>query len=415
MEQAKLLVRSVARSFFETEHVVCIDAIIDHSALTIDDFKQIFAGGGRQPKEIAQYLGKLRESGLARKDSRAEVKDGAQKHIQVEYWWIDYHYAIDATKYKLRMIQDKLANEAKSTTEKKEFMCKVCHSQWTLMEAMDNKDPKQFSNPAYKGSGFLCKRCNNPLLLTATKTDAAMEDESAVSQFNKQLDHITSLVEAIDNLTVPNITWEMALANKKSVPRQKDPGALDTEPNQVVSLQPASVKGLQGQDENVKIVLTTEEENNAAVQEAKAKEKAKIQEQNLLPEWHTTSTVTGDITRAGHKQSVRDHDALVSAADDQGEKKPLLNNAAMDAVFAQLEAERAQAAKTPNEEGSEEESDEDEFEDVTSPVLKRPRIEGQDSFGDGQTGSTQQLNSVSLAANPGEEDDSEEEEFEEVV
>ena len=43
MDQAKILLRTAVRTFYDTEHVVIIDAIVNHSAVTLDDFKQIFA------------------------------------------------------------------------------------------------------------------------------------------------------------------------------------------------------------------------------------------------------------------------------------------------------------------------------------------------------------------------------------
>jgi transcription initiation factor TFIIE subunit alpha len=398
-----------------------IDAITNHSALTLDDFKQIFAAGGRQPKEIAKYLGKLREGGLISVYGRQETKPGAQKTSTVEYWWIDYQRAIDATKYRLHMLQEHLSHLGKSTTEKKDFTCRVCGSEWTQMEVLDNPDPQ------HRGSGFLCKRCNSLLdYKPQNAQDGRAEEDNIVSQFNTQLGHILALVETIDKLVVPVTTPESAIENIKPVPKQKEVGGIDTTPleNLMTRGQPTSVKGLK-MAEKVEIVLTTDSENTAAVQQAEADRRAKIAAQNILPEWHTKSTVSGDTTRAGHSQVVKETDGVLPIPGENGEKKPVLNNEAFDRFFETLEAERAQAAQgqgAEEEEEEEEESDEDEdeFEDVTSPVLKRPKIE-EAAFSPAVTANTNADNIPEAVAPPppneatGEDDDSEEEEFEEVV
>jgi transcription initiation factor TFIIE subunit alpha len=422
MDQAKTLIRTVVRTFYDTEHVVIIDSIVNHSALTLDDFKQIFAFGARQPKEIAKYLGKLREGGLVSCYGRQETKAGAQKASTVEYWWIDYQLAIDAIKFRLHMLQTHLEQQGKSTSEKKEYSCRVCKSEWTALEVLDNPDPE------FRGSGFLCKRCNNVLDWKPHNTQDG-RDNNVLSQFNTQLGHILGLVESIDKIIVPNSTPESAIENIKPVPRHKEAGAVDTEKldNLTTMAQPTSVKGIKAQAEKVEIVLTTESENTAAAQQAEADRRAKIAAQNQLPEWHTKSTISGEVTRIGHNQTLLQQESLASVVEDGTEKKAVLNNDAMDKFFATLERERAQAGEVEKvDEEEEEESDEDEFEDVTSPVLKRPKLEDQaplnsessQSQVDGETPDPNRSNnniSVPPVTSTLEDDDSEEEEFEEVV
>jgi transcription initiation factor TFIIE subunit alpha len=413
MDQAKTLVRSVVRSFYDTEHVIVIDSIITHSAVTLEDLKQVFAAGGRAPKDIAKYLGRLREAGLVSTYARQETKPGAQKSSTVEYWWTDYHRAIDATKYRLHMLQDHLSHLGKSTTEKKEYFCPECGSEWTQMEALDNPDPE------HRGSGFLCKVCNNPLEFRPdNSTNGGTENDNIVSQFNKQLGHILALVESIDNLTVPASTPESALENIKPVPRQKEVGVIDTEPLEhlMTQVKPTSVKGLAQQAEKVEIVLTTDSENNAAVQAAEAERKAKIAAQNQLPEWHTKSTVSGDPTRAATNQAAREADAHGALRVQNGEKKASINTAAIDDFFANLEAQQGASGNEGQnqDEEEEEESDEDEFEEVISPVLKRPRLDD----GIAQSSDSSAFAPTATAAPvqvAEDEDDSEEGEFETVV
>jgi transcription initiation factor TFIIE subunit alpha len=369
MDQAKTLIRTVVRAFYETEHIVAIDAVVNHTALTIEDFKQIFAAGGRQPKEIAKYLGKLREGGLLSCYGRQETKPGAQKATTVEYWWIDYQFAVDAIKFHLHVVEEHLNRLGRITTEKKEFFCPVCKSEWTQLEVIDNPDPQG------RGSGFLCKRCNTLLSWRAPDEDEGpSEGSNKVSQFNTQLGHILNLVQAIDQLHVPLCTAENAIESLKPVPRQKDVGAPDIDMPDYPMMLPTSVKGVKAQAENVEIVLDTESQRTAEEQKAESERKAKIFAQNQLPEWHTKSTITGESTGRGANQEMYKEEISIPLVLETSKKAAGLDASAMANIFDSLEAEKAQVASA---QGTEDESDEDEdeFEDVTSPVLKKPRLE----------------------------------------
>lgn len=63
MELAKVLVRSVVRAFYETEHIVLIDALVNHSALSLSDLA-LAVDLGKQQKVAQKLAGKLKEGGL---------------------------------------------------------------------------------------------------------------------------------------------------------------------------------------------------------------------------------------------------------------------------------------------------------------------------------------------------------------
>jgi transcription initiation factor TFIIE subunit alpha len=420
MDQAKTLVRTVVRAFYDVEHIIAIDAVVNHTALTIEDFKQIFAAGGRQPKEIAKYLGKLREGGLLSCYGRQETKPGAQKATTVEYWWIDYQFAVDAIKYHLHVVEEQLNRLGRVTTEKKEFFCPVCKSEWTQFEVIDNPDPQG------RGSGFLCKRCNSLLSWRAPDEDEGpSEGSNKVSQFNTQLGHILNLVQAIDQLHVPLCTPENAIESLKPVPKQKEVGVADIDLPDYPTMLPTSVKGVKAQAENVEIVLDTESQRTAEEQKAEAERKAKIFAQNQLPEWHTKSTISGDATgRGGNADPYKEEISIPTIVETTAKKASGLDASVMANIFDSLEAEKAQVISTQASE-DESDEDEDEFEDVTSPVLKKPRLE--EVLQVEEPVKVEQPETVVVVPEPkaestnkpmvavvAYEDDSEEEEFEEV-
>jgi transcription initiation factor TFIIE subunit alpha len=60
---AKVFVKTAVRMFYETEHIVVIDALVYHGALSLQDLV-IVLDWGKNQKGAAKLTGKLREGGL---------------------------------------------------------------------------------------------------------------------------------------------------------------------------------------------------------------------------------------------------------------------------------------------------------------------------------------------------------------
>lgn len=60
---AKTFVKTVVRMFYETEHIVIVDALVFHGALSLQDLVLVLDMGKNQ-KTTGKLTGKLREGGL---------------------------------------------------------------------------------------------------------------------------------------------------------------------------------------------------------------------------------------------------------------------------------------------------------------------------------------------------------------
>lgn len=413
--------------FYEVEQIVMIDALVNHSALTMDDFKQIFASGGRSQKELLKFVSNLRENALVFKYGRQETKVGAQKSTTVEYYYIDYQAAVDAIKFKLNMMQEKVDREGNATKEKIEFHCDACHTDWTMMEALDGVDMVT--------GVFHCKRCQNPMKQLKPEGDGQPEETSAVTKFNAQLKPILKLIENINKIErgIPTTTAESAIEYMKPVPKQKEAGLPDDSLHDLPKAIPTSVKGIRGQAENIEVIITSESANQAAANKAEAERRAKLLTQNQMPQWYQHSTVDGSVAKPGAGVAGQRPGAIGNAVENNGTTNVTVDSGALDDIFGQIVAAAAQEETVESDDESDE--DEDEFEDVTSPVLKKPRLDFPEQLSpevSTQT-ATQTITQVTLEtemavetkpeATPTEnadgtgddDDDSEEEEFETVV
>ncbi len=389
MDLAQTLLRSVARAFYETEYILVIDALILHSALRDDDLALLM---GQQTKQLRRLCGKLREDGLISVHSRTEIREGAQRPVSRDYYFINFHRAVDVVKYRLKKMTREIERKYGQTVEeKKEYTCPQCKSQYTLMEVLDGFAPQ----------GFLCRRCGHVLSMAEDggKTSAGHEVQS---RLNAQLAAFEDLMRQIDSTTIPENDFDDALANALPVLRDSSVNpALKTESIFRPHLPAATVHGLKTDPENIEISLldNLEELDHAA----EAARRANIVAQNKLPAWHAVSTVTGDQTQSGAQGSQRNTNGLTKPVGLKTEEEEKIKvdgqgeNSMLDAYFAALKEEQEkevaiEAAETAKEDAdedgvTEEDEDDGEFEDVAvgvnhrkenghePPPAKRVRIE----------------------------------------
>ena len=382
MDHAQILVRSVARTFYNTEQIVIIDALVTHSALQLTELSAVL--DMKVTKIVQKHCGGLKEAGLISVYSRQEQREGAQKAITREYYYIDYRRAIDAIKYRIHMLDSKVKQQTAPRTEKKELSCPQCAAQWTYLEVFDMVDP---NSP----SGFSCPKCGHALDALTTKDEPEKDDTPAM--FNKQFDKILMLLQQIDQSTVPEVTGEQAVADARPLPKEDASGLplikREMAPEQIA--RPEAVKGISTGPEKIEISLTTNSESTAAQYRAEQEHKAKVALANALPEWYTKSTVTGEATALGHRadEARRENEVngISRSFDDFDDDKKIVKDRATemeDAYFKALEEERQREDQRQAEEEEEEDEDDDDFEDVTfsapipvgdEPDAKRVKVE----------------------------------------
>lgn len=254
----------------------------------------------------------------------------------------------------------------KPSEEKKDYRCPRCAAQWTQLEVLDSVGPM----------GFLCHRCGGPLVRedpTAGDNTGSEKQVKLAAQFARVL----KLLEEIDNATIPKNDFETALSLQLPIQRNNVNPVRDTVPLEGNRGPPAAVKGLnQPIAQDLTVDLTSSAEKTAAEKAAEEDRKAAIAAQNVLPVWHTQSTVT-----SGADPSIKNDPVLGSgglSADIKDEKpgedgKVSITTAVVDesdqlaAYYAGMaqEKEKEEREDREAEESSEDdEDDEDDFEDI---------------------------------------------------
>ncbi|KAL1991263.1 hypothetical protein VTN49DRAFT_5767 [Thermomyces lanuginosus] len=377
MDLANTLIRSVARAFYETRQVLVIDALFIHSVLHAEDLAHLL---GMQQKDLRKLCAKLREDRLIAVHTRSELRDGATRPVNRDYYYIPLHPVIDAIKYRISKLTATIKQQYTPSEDRKEYICLRCGAEWTELDVLS----------LYNEEGFECQQCGAILERTEDVKGTEGIDRTGHEKNSKlmaQLDHFLKLLKQIDATEIPPNDFETAWDHKVDVVRNPEThptrpavAAAQARPGQPVSSAapgagaagarptPSTVRGSTKTDANaIEVSLTSNEEKSAAEQAAESARKAARERQNALPIWHTQSTVS----TTAQPISSSNQPAVEPKVEEEEETKPVLEEdedskerakADIDALD-DIAAYYAEIARSKAEEVSEEEEDEDEDED----------------------------------------------------
>lgn len=275
------------------------------------------------------------------------------------YYYIDYRATIDAIKWRVYLIDKQVQGNTVPAMERKEFFCPRCKSEWTLMEVLDKTGPQ----------GFLCHRCDF-LLQQHDQNDNSRGGHEQSTKLNAQFKFITDLLPKIDNVVVPENTFEQALASARKVNRDETNPAYETAPLDAAVERPTAVKGLQQvAPTSISVTLTTSEGPTEADIAAEKARKEKTAAQNALPVHFTHSTISGEQVKFSGDTGFTPSTSLDPDKKEIELDTPSANGdlEGIDDYFAQLKAAQAKEAAQEKEEEFETDDDEEDdmgFEDV---------------------------------------------------
>ncbi|TVY78107.1 Transcription initiation factor IIE subunit alpha [Lachnellula suecica] len=358
MDLAQMLVRSCVRAFYETKHILVIDALIIHSALRDDDMAYLM---GMNTKELHKLCGRLKEDRFLAVHTRPEIKEGQQRPMNRIYYYIDYRATIDAIKWRVYLIDKQVQGNTVPEIERKEYFCPRCKSEWTVMEVLDKVGPQ----------GFLCHRCEYLLQQHDPNSNTRGGHEQS-TKLNAQFKFITNLLPKIDAAIIPENTFEQALASARKVNRDETNPAYETAPLDAAVERPTAVRGMQvTAPTSIAVTLTTSEGPTDADIAAEKARKEKTAAQNALPVHFTHSTISGEQVRFNGDTGPLSSQSLEPDKKDMGLDTPSANGdlEGIDDYFAQLKAAQAKEAEQEKEEEFETDDEDDDmgFEDVIQP------------------------------------------------
>ncbi|KAJ5777162.1 hypothetical protein N7520_000408 [Penicillium odoratum] len=354
MDLANTLIRSVVRAFYETRHILVVDALFLHSVLHAEDLAFVM---GMQQKDLRKLCARLREDRLIAVNTRAEIRDGSTRPVNREYYYIPLHPVIDAIKYKVSKLTSTIKAQYTPSEERKEYICLRCGAEWTELDVLS----------LVSDEGFECQNCGAILERTEDVKGVEGIDRTGHEKNSKlmaQLDNMLKLLKQIDSVEIPPNDFDTAWDHKVEIARNQNThpvrAAIAVAPRQ----QDVTRANVKTDAANLEISLTSTEEKSAAEQAEEAARKAAVEKQNQLPVWHTESTVNRETV--GDGQIKNEAGVPVKAELGDEDQKPSLD--ALDdkvaAYYAEMAREQALQAEEDASSGEEDSDEFDDFEDV---------------------------------------------------
>lgn len=325
------------------------------SSLHADDLAVLL---GMQQKDLRKLCGRLREDRMLAVASRVESRDGIQRAVPREYYYIPLHTVVDMIKYKVHKVTQQVSSQYTPSTERKDYICRKCGSSWTQMEVLDNVGPE----------GFECHKCG-ALLYRAEGADGTTSGAGHEKQAKlmNQLAPMIDLLQAIDRTEVPPNSFEEAWDRKKDIKRDKTNPARPSVPvgGSGITVAKSGTRNNESDADQLTVNITTGAEKSKAELLEEEDKKAKLAKQNALPVWHTQSTVTGS-SFVGTEEGKEVNGAFnrAEAAQSHEKKADIAADDELDQYYAEMAAEKEREAAALAAESSEDDEEEGDFEDV---------------------------------------------------
>ncbi|KAF9234217.1 hypothetical protein BU15DRAFT_90055 [Melanogaster broomeanus] len=307
-EMLRLLVQHVARGFYETKYIIILDHLARHSVLKDDDL----AGRmGLQAKELNKLMAVL-GNGPYRQN---ELKEGAQRSVGRQYYYIDYKHFCDVVKWRIAEMRRIIDSNLRNELDNRGYICPQCG----------------------KSGIFVCEICQGEVI-DNENAESVRGSQDRMQRFNQAMRFVIEGLRRTESMVLPALDVPLWIKNNVVDADKQKTG-------QSSGLKVAGSSGRGRQDDAIGIVMSMDKDETTRRQERDAEAAAKRQQ----------TTISGDLTALGIQESTRT--MLVE------DVKPEINHEAdyYEQYYAKLTASNAASAHaTPSELGSREVEEEEE-------------------------------------------------------
>ncbi|KAH9916967.1 TFIIE alpha subunit-domain-containing protein [Epithele typhae] len=302
-ETLRLLVQHVSRAFYEAKYTVIMDQLIRHPVLKDDDL----AGRmGLQLKELNKIMATLETHNLVRIYRQNELKEGAQRSVGRQYFYIDYQSFCNVVKWRMAEMRRVIDKGLRNELDTKGYVCPQCKKAYQALEA------DRLVN--FETGLFHCDVCGAELV-DNENAENVVGSQDRMQRFNRQMRFILDGLRKTEDMVLPNFDvahWiRQHLEAERAKAAARDGG---------LKIAGGSGDGRAG--DTIGVVLSVDKDEETARAERDREAEAKRQ-QNALPLWHLQSTISGDLTALGIKESARAEAAAVA----DGNRLPSSNDA----------------------------------------------------------------------------------------
>ncbi|KAF8637861.1 hypothetical protein AX17_002487 [Amanita inopinata Kibby_2008] len=285
-ETLRLLVQHVSRAFYESKYTIILDQLSRHPVLKDDDL----AGRmGLQPKELNKIIAVLANDCLVKIYRQNELKEGAQRSVGKQYYYIDYQHFCNVVKWRVAKMRLIIDSTLRNELDNKGYICPQCKQSYSTLDADRLMD--------FTRGMMVCEICHAEVV-DNENAESVQGSKDRMQRFNFQMRFIREGLQKSESMLLPAFdvaTW--VKSNFGDVERQKAA-------QQGSGLKIAGADSTKKEDEGIGVMITMDKDELTRKMERDAEAEAKRQ-QNVLPSWHLKSTITGDLTALGVKEHAR--------------------------------------------------------------------------------------------------------------
>ncbi|KAL0062796.1 hypothetical protein AAF712_010334 [Marasmius tenuissimus] len=285
-EVLKCLVQQVSRAFYEPKYTIILDQLARHPVLKDDDLASRM---GLQPKELNKVIAVLSNDSLVRVYRQNELKEGAQRAVGKQYYYIDYAHFCNVVKWRIAKMHHKIDSTLRNELDNKGYICLQCKQSYTPLDVDKLMDFMQ---------GILvCEICHAEVV-DNENAENVQGSEDRMSRFNHQMRFILGGLKQTESMVLPPFdaaAWiKTNLVLRDAADSNQAGGGL-----KIAGSGPSSAR-----DDGIGVVISDDKDEATKRMERDAQAELKRQ-QNALPTWHLKSTISGDLTALGVKESAR--------------------------------------------------------------------------------------------------------------
>ncbi|KAG6830246.1 hypothetical protein H0H87_008773 [Tephrocybe sp. NHM501043] len=285
-ETLRLLVQHVSRAFYEPKYTIIMDQLARHPVLKDDDL----AGRmGLQPKELNKVIAVLSNDCLVKIYRQNELKEGAQRSVGKQYYYIDYEYFCNVVKWRIAKMRHIIDSSLRNELDNKGYICPQCKQSYSPLEVDKLMD--------FARGALICEICHAEVV-DNENAESVLGSKDRMQRFNHQMRFIREGLQKSEAMTLP--AFDVAGWVKNNLTdAEKQKASQDGSGLKVAGSDPNKKE-----DEGVGILMSMDKDESTRKMERDAQAEMKRQ-QNALPAWHLKSTITGDLTALGVKETAR--------------------------------------------------------------------------------------------------------------
>ncbi|KAK7047322.1 hypothetical protein VNI00_006553 [Paramarasmius palmivorus] len=263
-----------------------MDQLARHPVLKDDDLASRM---GLQPKELNKVIAVLSNDSLVRIYRQNELKEGAQRAVGKQYYYIDYAHFCNVVKWRIARMRHKIDSTLRNELDQKGYICTQCKQSYTPLDVDKLMDFTQ--------GILICEICRAEVI-DNENAESTQGNNDRMSRFNHQMRFILAGLKQSESMVLP--PFDAATWIKTNLV-QRDDG----ESSQAGSgLKIAGSGPSTARDDGIGVVISSDKDEATRRMERDAQAEIKRQ-QNALPAWHLKSTISGDLTALGVKENAR--------------------------------------------------------------------------------------------------------------